>query len=176
MVVTKRLLATDNVALAPKAYLKPVRKRKNLTVITKATASRIIFEGDKATSLVYNIEGRGSFCEAASKEIILCGGSINSPQLLMLSGIGPSAHLQQHGIEVIKDLPGVGENLQDHLDICTLQKCTKEITYDTTNQVMAGIQFYLFKQGPGTSNVAESGGFLRSKLAEDERPICSSIL
>lgn len=153
-----------------KAYLKPIQKRKNLTVITKATASRIIFENDKATSLVYNVNGRGSFCEAASKEIILCGGSINSPQLLMLSGIGPSAHLQQHGIDVVKDLPGVGENLQDHLDICTLHKCTKEITYDTTNQVIAGIQFYLFKQGPGTSNVAESGGFLRSSLAEDERP------
>ncbi|MBP7371090.1 MAG: GMC family oxidoreductase N-terminal domain-containing protein, partial [Arenimonas sp.] len=103
-------------------------------------------------------------------EIILSGGSINSPQLLMLSGIGPSAHLQQHGIDVVHDLPGVGENLQDHLDICVLQKCTQTITYDTTNQVMAGLQFMIFKQGPGTSNVAESGGFVRSPLAEDERP------
>lgn len=153
-----------------KAYLKPIRKRKNLTVITKAIASRVIFENGKATSLVYNVKGRGSFCEAANKEIILCGGSINSPQLLMLSGIGPSAHLQQHGIDVVKDLPGVGENLQDHLDVCVLQKCSKKITYDTTNQVLAGMQFFLNKQGPGTSNVAESGGFLRSPLAEDERP------
>jgi choline dehydrogenase len=88
----------------------------------------------------------------------------------MLSGIGPSAHLQQHGIEVVVDLPGVGGNLQDHLDVCMLQKCTKTITYDTSSQVIAGIKYLLFKQGPGTSNVAESGGFLRTALAEDERP------
>lgn len=152
-----------------KAYLKPVRKRKNLKVITNATASRIIFENGRASALVYSVAGKG-FCEAAKQEIILCGGSINSPQLLMLSGIGPSAHLQQHGIEVVVDLPGVGGNLQDHLDVCTLQKCTQAITYDTSNQVAAGIKYFLFKQGPGTSNVAESGGFLRTALAEDERP------
>lgn len=152
------------------AYLKPARKRKNLTVITKATASRVIFENGKASSLVYSVAGKGGFCEAAQKEIILCGGSINSPQLLMLSGIGPSAQLQQHNIAVIVNSPGVGGNLQDHLDACVLQQCTQQITYDTTNQVLAGLQFLLFKQGPGTSNVAESGGFLRTSLAEDERP------
>lgn len=153
-----------------RAYLKPVRKRKNLTVITKATASRVIFENGKASSLVYSVDGKGGFCEAASKEIILSGGSINSPQLLMLSGIGPRAHLQQHGIDVLVDLPGVGGNLQDHLDACILQQCTQAITYDSSNQVLAGLQYLLFKQGPGTSNVAESGGFLRTPLAEDERP------
>lgn len=152
-----------------KAYLKPIRHRKNLKVITNATASRIIFENGKASAIVYSVAGKG-YCEAVKHEIILSGGSINSPQLLMLSGIGPSAHLQQHGIDVVHDLPGVGENLQDHLDICVLQKCTQTITYDNTNQVMAGLQFLIFKQGPGTSNVAESGGFVRSPLAEDERP------
>ena len=152
------------------AYLKPVRKRKNLTVITKAMASRVIFENGKASSLVYSVAGKGGFCEAARKEIILCGGSVNSPQLLMLSGIGPRAQLQQHGIDVLVDLPGVGGNLQDHLDACILQQCTQDITYDSSNQVLAGLQYLLFKQGPGTSNVAESGGFLRTSLAEDERP------
>jgi choline dehydrogenase len=157
------------------AYLKPVRTRKNLKVITKATASRIIFENGKATALVYAVEGKGGFCEAAAKEIILCGGSINSPQLLMLSGIGPAAHLRQHGIDVVLDAPGVGGNLQDHLDICTMRKCTQDITYDSINrevvtQAVAGLQYLLFKQGPATSNVAESGGFWRSPLAEDERP------
>jgi choline dehydrogenase len=152
------------------AYLAPVRKRKNLKVITKATASRVIFEDGKASALVYAVDGKGGFCEAAAKEIILCGGSINSPQLLMLSGIGPAAHLRQHGIEVLVDSPGVGGNLQDHLDVCTMYKCTQDVTYDNVNQALAGLQFVLFKQGPGTSNVAESGGFLRSPLAEDDRP------
>lgn len=152
------------------AYLKPVRKRKNLKVITRATASRVLFENGKANALVYAVAGKGGFCESASREIILCGGSINSPQLLMLSGIGPAAHLRQHGIEVLVDSPGVGGNLQDHLDACVLQACTQDVTYDKTNQVLAGLQFLLFKQGPGTSNVAESGGFWRSSLAEDERP------
>lgn len=152
------------------AFLKPVRQRKNLKVITKATASRIIFEDGRASALVYTVEGKGGFCEAAAKEIILCGGSINSPQLLMLSGIGPAAHLHQHGIDVVIDAPGVGGNLQDHLDVCTMYKCTQEVTYDTVNRALAGLQFMLFKQGPGTSNVAEAGGFWRTTLAEDERP------
>ncbi len=152
------------------AYLKPARARKNLTVKTKATASRVLFDNGKASALVYAIDGKGGFCEAVSREIILCGGSINSPQLLMLSGIGPAAQLRQHGIEVLVDAPGVGGNLQDHLDVCTLRKCTQDITYDSTNQALAGLQFLLFRQGPGTSNVAESGGFWRSSLAEDERP------
>lgn len=152
------------------AYLKPVRERKNLKVITKATASRVVFENGKATGLVYSVAGKGGFCEAASREILLCGGSINSPQLLMLSGIGPAAHLQEHGITLVADSPGVGGNLQDHLDAIVMQGCTQNITYDTTNQALAGLQFLLFKQGPGTSNVAESGGFWRSPLAEDDRP------
>jgi choline dehydrogenase len=152
------------------AYLQPARKRPNLKVITKATASRIVFEDGRASAVVYAVAGKGGFCEAASREVILCGGSINSPQLLMLSGIGPAAHLHQHGIPVVADSPGVGGNLQDHLDVCMLHKCTQDITYDSTSQILAGLQFLLFKQGPGTSNVAESGGFWTSALAEDERP------
>jgi choline dehydrogenase len=152
------------------AYLKPVRGRKNLKVLTGAVASRITFEDGRATGVVYSIAGKGAYCEGASKEILLCGGALNSPQLLMLSGIGPAAHLRQHGIEVLVDAPGVGGNLQDHLDVCTMQRCTQPITYDKTNDLMIGLQYYLFKQGPGTSNIAETGGFLRSRFAEDDRP------
>lgn len=152
------------------AYLHPARKRPNLTVITHALASRVTFDGDRANGVVYSVAGRGAFCEAAQREVILCGGAINSPQLLMLSGIGPATNLRQHGIEVKVDLPGVGGNLQDHLDACTLQKCTREITYDHTNDVAIALNYYLFKQGAGTSNIAETGGFMRSRLAPDERP------
>lgn len=151
------------------AYLKPVRKRPNLRVITKAQASRIVFENGRASSLVYSVAGRGAFCEAASKEIILCGGALNSPQLLMLSGIGPADELRQFGIEIQQDLPGVGANLQDHLDICTVQRCTQRITFDRMSDIKVGLEYYLFGRGPGTSNVAETGGFLRSRLAPDER-------
>jgi choline dehydrogenase len=92
----------------------------------------------------------------------------------MLSGIGPAAHLHQQGVEVRVDLPGVGGNLQDHLDICTLQRSTQAVTYDDSdsllNEAKIAWDYYLRKQGPGTSNIAEAGGFLRSSLAEDERP------
>ena len=153
------------------AYLKPVRKRPNLTVITRATANRVTFEDGRANGVVYSVAGKGAYCEGASREVILCGGAINSPQLLMLSGIGPAAHLQQHGIEVVADLPGVGGNLQDHLDICTLQRCTRGLSYDNASDLAVAFQYYLMgRKGPGSSNIAEAGGFLRSRLAEDERP------
>ena len=152
------------------AYLKPVRSRKNLSVVTHALASRITFDGDRANGVVYSVHGKGAFCEGASREVIVCGGALNSPQLLMLSGLGPAEQLRAQGIDVRMDLPGVGANLQDHLDICTMQRCTQKLTYDQASDVLVGLQYYLFKQGPGTSNIAESGGFLRSPLAEDERP------
>ena len=106
---------------AAEAYLKPVRARENLTVITGATASRITFDGRRANGVVYTTR-RGAFCEGAGREVIVCGGAINSPQLLMVSGIGPAGELRRHGIDVLADLPGVGGNLHDHLDICTLQR------------------------------------------------------
>jgi choline dehydrogenase len=152
------------------AYLAPVRQRPNLKVVTRAQANRITFEAGRASGVVYSVAGKGAFCEGAAREVILCGGAINSPQLLMLSGIGPAAHLRQHGITVLQDLPGVGGNLQDHLDVCTLQRCTQGLSYDTTSDVLTALNYYLFKAGPGTSNIAETGGFVRSRLAEDERP------
>ena len=155
---------------AAQAYLKPVRRRSNLKVVTRALASRVTFDGNRANGVVYSVAGKGAFCEGASREVLLCGGAINSPQLLMLSGIGPAAQLGQHGIDVRVDLPGVGGNLQDHLDICTMQRCTQPVTYDKTNDALIGLQYYLTRQGPGTSNIAETGGFVRSRFAEDARP------
>lgn len=154
-----------------RAYLAPVRKRPNLTVVTNATASRVTFEKGRATGVVYSVKGRGAYCEGARREVILSGGAINSPQLLMLSGIGPAGDLRRHGIEVLADLPGVGANLHDHLDICTLQRCTRGLSYDTVSDASVAFRYYLMgRSGPGSSNIAEAGGFLRSHLAEDGRP------
>ena len=132
-------------------------------------AARILFEGDRASGVAYSVGGQ-PYAEGAAREVLVCGGALNSPQLLMLSGIGPAAHLREIGIEVRADLPGVGENLQDHLDICTMQRCTQPVTYDKTNDALIALKYYLLKQGPGTSNIAETGAFLRSRLAEDARP------
>ena len=103
-------------------------------------------------------------------EILLSGGAINSPQLLMLSGIGPGQHLRETGIQTHLDLPGVGANLQDHLDICTLVRSKQAITYDTLNHLWAGLRYLVARQGPGTSNIAEAGGFIVSRHAPDDRP------
>ena len=151
------------------AYLNPVRDRPNLTIVTGAQVQGLILEGRRAVGLRY-LQGSSPREARAQREVILCGGAINSPQLLMLSGIGPAAQLRRHGIEVRVDAPGVGANLQDHLDICTLTQASNDLSYDTLSDIAVAWQYYLFRKGPGTSNVAEAGGFLRSRLAEDERP------
>jgi choline dehydrogenase len=154
---------------AAEAYLKPVRKRGNLKVVTGALAARVLFDGKRADGVEYLVRGKPQRAQAR-REVLLSGGTVNSPQLLMLSGIGPAEELRALGIEPRLDAPGVGANLQDHLDICTMQRCTQKITYDHTNDIAVGLQYYLFKSGPGTSNIAEAGGFLRSRFAEDARP------
>lgn len=151
------------------AYLNPARDRRNLSIVTGAQAQSLIFEGRRVAGLRY-LQGGSSREARASREVILCGGALNSPQLLMLSGIGPAEHLRRHDIEVRVDAPGVGANLQDHLDICTLTQAGNDLSYDTLSDIAVAWQYYLFRKGPGTSNVAEAGGFLRSRLAEDERP------
>jgi choline dehydrogenase len=151
------------------AYLDPARQRPNLKIVTGALAQRITFDGQRANGVLYSARGQ-AYCEGAKREVILCGGALNSPQLLMLSGIGPAAMLHRHGIALKAESPEVGRNLQDHLDICTLQRCTQPVSYDKTNDVAIALNYYLRRQGPGTSNIAEAGGFLRSRLAEDERP------
>ncbi len=152
---------------AAAAYLHPVRDRPNLTIITKAHATRIRFEGKRAVGVEYSRSGKIEYVEA-NREVLLCGGAFNSPQLLQLSGIGNRDDLQQHGIEVVHDLPGVGENLQDHIDFV--------LNYKTRHTDLFGIGFrggfnllkHILrwrKDGTGMISTvfAESGAFLRSE-------------
>jgi len=125
------------------------------------------FDGHRAVGVDYRHHGR--LTRAEGGEVILCGGAINSPQLLMLSGIGPADHLRALGIRLNQESSGVGANLHDHLDICTLQRALKPITYDRLSDALVALQYFTQRSGPGTSNIAEAGGFARSSLARDER-------
>jgi choline dehydrogenase len=151
------------------AYLDPARERHNLHIVTGALVNRITIERGRATGVTYSVGGR-AYHQHATREVLLSGGAINSPQLLMLSGIGPAEELRRHGIEVLHDAPQVGQNLQDHLDICTLQHSTRRVTYDRVSDVRIAFDYYLRgHSGPGSSNIAEAGAFVRSALAPDER-------
>jgi choline dehydrogenase-like flavoprotein len=153
---------------AATAYLSPVRGRSNLEVLTHALCERVLLDHDHAVGVrLRRRGGRTEYVEAG--EVILAGGSINSPQLLMLSGIGPADHLRAHGIALARDLPGVGASVSDHLDICTLVRCTQPVTYDHLHDSLVALQFLLRRRGIGTSNLAEAGGFVRSRLASDAR-------
>ncbi|MBO9664776.1 choline dehydrogenase [Dokdonella sp.] len=149
------------------AYLKPARARENLTVLTQAQATRVRFDGTRAAGVEYRRGGRSERVEAG--QVLLAGGAINSPQLLMLSGVGPADHLREHGIGVVLDAREVGANLQDHLDICTLVQSTRKITYDTVSDTAVALEFLLRRRGIGTSNIAEAGGFVRTRYATDAR-------
>jgi choline dehydrogenase len=148
---------------AASAYLRPAMLRSNLSVITGALATRIIVENERATALEFR--HRGAVRRARAREIILAGGAINSPQLLLLSGIGPADEIRRHGIVVVRDLPGVGRNLQDHLELYVQYACKEPITlYVTENPVTRaaiGLQWFLFKSGLGTSAHLEAGAFIR---------------
>jgi choline dehydrogenase len=150
------------------AYLRPARQRDNLQISTHSHAVRVVIEGDRATGVEYL--RRGTKMMARGERVILCGGAINSPQLLMLSGVGPGQHLRDLGIEVKHELPGVGQNLQDHLDVCTLVECHHRITYDNLSDIAVGMRYMLGRKGPGSSNIAEAGGFILSRHATDDRP------
>ena len=153
------------------AYLAPVRHRRNLTIRTECLATRILFSGTKASGVEFNHAGTLEQAQAM-REVLVCAGAIGSPQLLLLSGVGPAADLEGHGIRVTADSREVGHNLQDHLDFCTLNQCPVPVTYDFSRaQTLAvGLRYFLTHSGPGVSNVAEAGGFVRSALAPDERP------
>jgi choline dehydrogenase len=153
---------------AADAFLKPARGRDNLTVLTHACAEQVLFSGLRATGVRARIKGR--MREFFGGEVLLSSGALNSPQLLMLSGIGPADHLRDTGISVRLDLPGVGQNLQDHLDICTLVRCREPITYDKLNEPLVGLRYLLTRNGPASSNIAEAGAFIVSRQAEDDRP------
>ena len=150
------------------AYLKPALKRPNLTVLTHALTKKVLIEGGAANGV--EVFHKGKHQQFFAGEIILCGGAINSPQILMLSGIGPAGHLRENEVPVKHELAGVGQNLQDHLDICTLISSSSHDTYDKLNHALAGLKYLFGKKGPATSNLAEAGGFISGRLATDSRP------
>ncbi len=151
-------------------YLHPVRSRRNLTVMTGAQVLGLTFSGRDRVSGVR--VSRYGFTRKlrARREVLLCGGALNSPQLLMLSGIGPADVLRTAGVDVRVELPQVGRNLQDHLDICTLTRCSQPITYDQLSELRVGLRYFLHGEGEGTSNIAEAGGFLVSGRGRTDRP------
>ena len=153
---------------AATAYLKPAMSRPNLTVVTDAYTNRIVVQGGRARAVEYR-KGSETVTAEAAREVILCAGAVHSPQILLLSGIGPADELAQVGVTVTHDLPGVGKNLQDHLNINLITRCTQPITYDGLDKplpsIKVGLQYLLFKKGPGTTNVAEAGGFWKSDAA-----------
>jgi choline dehydrogenase len=146
---------------AARAYLRPVMNRPNLEVQCRRFVTRILFEGTKAVGV--EVAGRGGI---RANEVILCGGAINSPQILQLSGVGNAAELDALGIEVVHDLPAVGENLQDHLEVYI--QCASKLpvtvapAYRKRNRPLVGLQWLLFRSGPGATNHFEAGGFVRS--------------
>ncbi len=151
---------------AAKGYLTPNLKRPNLHVMTGAQASKILMEGKKATGIAYVKDGKTAEVRAA-KEVILAGGAFASPQLLMLSGIGPAAELKKHGIEVLHELPGVGQNLQDHIDYIVAYKSnsreTMGISLGGGLDLIAGIfEWRKRRTGMISSPIAERGGFLKT--------------
>ncbi|MBB3236732.1 GMC family oxidoreductase [Phyllobacterium endophyticum] len=144
------------------AYLGPARKRKNLSVMTGARVTRIIVENGTATGVEYIKSGR-THVLPAEREVILSAGAINSPKLLMLSGIGPARHLEGLGIKTKVDLPGVGQNLQDHIEISFVYQLNGPHSYDKYKKLhwkmAAGLNYLLFKGGPAASNLIEGGAF-----------------
>jgi len=148
---------------AARAYLHPVKQRPNLTTITRALTTRVLFEGDTAVGVEYRTRGKTTNVRAGT--VILCGGAFNSPQLLQLSGVGAAAELEALGIEVIADVPGVGENLQDHLEVyiqyASKQPVSMQPYLAKWRMPIIGMQ-WLARKGPGTSNHFEAGGFIRS--------------
>ncbi len=147
------------------AYVHPVaRKRNNLTVACRVFVRRILFEGKRAVAVEY--EQGGQIKVTSAKEIICCGGSINTPQLLQLSGVGNALELSKLGITVVHDLPGVGENLQDHLEVYIQYACKKPVSEVPSlkwwRAPWIGLQWLLFRSGPGATNHFEAGGFIRS--------------
>ena len=152
------------------AYLKPALKRAaggaKLAVAKNALATRLLLDGRRACGVEYR-QGDALRTAHARREVILSGGPVNAPQLLMLSGVGPAGNLQEHGIEVVHDLPGVGGNLQDHLELYLQQACTKPITLHSAvgllGKTLIGMRWIAFRSGLGATNHFESGGFIRSR-------------
>lgn len=148
------------------SYLRPARGRANLTVLTSCRVHKIAVDGSKARGIVYTMQNGDTAMASASREVIVTAGAIGSPKLMMLSGIGPAAHLREMGIEVVVDLPGVGENLQDHLDCYTAYALKGPHSYYGVDQYLKqaawAVQYLLFKNGPVTTNIVEAGAFAKA--------------
>jgi choline dehydrogenase len=156
-----------------KAYLKPARGRRNLTVLTGALATRVLFRGRRAVGLEWR-RGDATWSAEARIEVILAAGAINTPQLLELSGVGSAALLARHGLPLVHDLPGVGECLQDHLQVRTVFRCTRPITFNDDmrslwGQARVGMRYAFQRKGPLTISAGYAGAFLRT-AAELTRP------
>ena len=146
--------------------VRPAARRTNVTVLTGAHVVKVLMNNGRATGVAFRRDGR-DMTARAQREVILSAGAFQSPQLLMLSGIGPADHLREHGIEVIHDLPGVGRNLQDHLEVHIKHSCphkgmTNNKLLARHRIVLAGIQWILFKSGPAATVHSRVGAFLRS--------------
>ncbi len=150
------------------AYLHPAAARPNLTIETGAMVQRIDIAGNRAAGLTY-IKGSQTISVHAAREVLLCGGAINTPQMLMLSGIGPEADLRAHGIRVRCHLPGVGQNLQDHVDLMLQWHCTQPVTLarlaNPLAKLAAGAEWLLRRTGPVASNIWEAGGLVRTNTS-----------
>lgn len=146
------------------AHLRPALKRGNVTLLVKAMARRIVVEGNRATGIIFDHKG-GERTVHARKDVILSGGAINSPQLLMLSGIGPADHLREMGVTPVVNLTGVGQNLQDHASIILQFECTKGFPIHKVDapwrKAAAGIQWVFTRSGMAASNIWEAGGLIR---------------
>ncbi|MBS0325539.1 MAG: choline dehydrogenase [Proteobacteria bacterium] len=154
-------------------YLKPARGRANLAVETDAHVTAVVMEGTRAAGVSYEQNGATHTVRAA-KEVLLCAGALQSPQLLQLSGIGPAELLQRHGIPVVADLRGVGQNLQDHLQLRLIYQCTKPITtnddlHSVFREMKIGLQWLLFKKGPLAIGINQGALFARA-LPESKTP------
>jgi choline dehydrogenase len=155
---------------AVRAYLDPVRNRQALSIVKSAAVSRVLFEGRRAVGVEYIANGATTQVRAR-RGVVLSSGSINSPQLLKLSGIGPAEELRTHGIDVLADRPGVGANLQDHLEVYVQMACRQPITLYGVMGLFAkariGLTWMLFRTGLGATNHFEVGGFVRSRTGVD---------
>ncbi len=150
---------------AARAYLHPVKgERPNLEILCRALTTRVIFEGKRAVGVEYEKDGRLEVAKAS--EVILCGGAFNSPHLLQLSGVGNARELEALGIKVVHDLPGVGENLQDHLEVYIQYDCKRPVSMLPAlkwyHAPWIGFQWLFFRSGPAATNHFEAGGFIRS--------------
>ena len=156
-----------------KGYLKPARGRANLRIATEAQATGVTMDGKRATGVSYRQGGvdRTARCR---REVLLCAGAIQSPQLLQLSGIGPAELLRGRGVRVVHDLPGVGENLQDHLQVRLTFECTQRTTNDDLNswfgQARLALQWLLHRSGPVAVGINQGGCFMRALPDETKRP------